>query len=128
MCVCVWKRVEAWMEKKKIHANERTRLTIVLLSRKLGEEDVRGQNDDPCVDHLREWMQKKNKKNKRKDIFQKRKRIKEEEEEKKRGKRNVWAVVCHLPFREDVIMGSPENDRSTVFAWTSNVWKWEKDK
>lgn len=59
----------------------------------------------------------KKKKNKRKDIFQKRKRIKEEE--KKKRKRNVWAVVCHLPFREDVIMGSPENDRSTVFAWTS---------
>lgn len=58
----------------------------------------------------------KKKKNKRKDIFQKRKRIKEEE---KKRKRNVWAVVCHLPFREDVIMGSPENDRSTVFAWTS---------
>lgn len=74
------------------------------------------------MDHfvfLREWMQKeqKRKKNKRKDIFQKRKRIKEEE--KKKRKRNVWAVVCHLPFREDVIMGSPENDRSTVFAWTS---------
>lgn len=59
----------------------------------------------------------KKKKNKRKDIFQKRKEIKEEE--KKKRKRNVWAVVCHLPFREDVIMGSPENDRSTVFAWTS---------
>lgn len=59
----------------------------------------------------------KKKKNKRKDIFQKRKRIKEEG--KKKRKRNVWAVVCHLPFREDVIMGSPENDRSTVFAWTS---------
>lgn len=59
----------------------------------------------------------KKKKNKRKDIFQKRKGIKEEE--KKKRKRNVWAVVCHLPFREDVIMGSPENDRSTVFAWTS---------
>lgn len=80
------------MEKKKIHANERTRPTIVLLSRKLGEEDVRGQNDDPCVDHLREWMQKKNKKNKRKDIFQKRKRIKEEEEEKKKGGREMYEL------------------------------------
>lgn len=57
------------MEKKKIHANERTRPTIVLLSRKLGEEDVRGQNDDPCVDHLR--MQKKNKKTKEKTSFKK---------------------------------------------------------
>lgn len=66
-----------------------TRNPLPFETRKLGEEDVRGQNDDPCVDHLREWMQKKNKKNKRKDIFQKRKRIKEEEEEKKRGKRNV---------------------------------------
>lgn len=60
---------------------------------------------------------KKKKKQERKDIFQKRKRIKGEEEKKR--KRNVWAVICHLPFREDVIMGSPENDRSTVFAWTS---------
>lgn len=60
---------------------------------------------------------KEKKKQERKDIFQKRKRIKGEEEKKR--KRNVWAVICHLPFREDVIMGSPENDRSTVFAWTS---------
>lgn len=93
------------MEKKKIHANERTRPTIVLLSRKLGEEDVRGQNDDPCVDHLREWMQKKNKKNKRKDIFQKRKRIKEEEEEKKKGKEKCMSCRLSLTLQRGCYHG-----------------------
>lgn len=62
---------------------------------------------------------KKNKKEKKQKKRYLSKKKENKRRRKKKRKRNVWAVVCHLPFREDVIMGSPENDRSTVFAWTS---------
>ena len=35
---------------------------------------------------------------------------------------------CHLPFREDVIMGSPENDTRYSISVNVNVYENEKDK
>lgn len=82
--------------RKKIHANERTRPTIVLLSRKLGEDSWIKLVDDPCVDHfvfLREWMQKEQKRKKQKKRYLSKKK---ENKRRRKKKKEEKCMSCRL--------------------------------